>query len=115
MSTYSPRYDSTWSRIFRFLGARLLSRSGSQLYENDRYLVESSLIAGNNQDPAKCPPVAKNLLGKLGARKKEKAEPLLSVMADPKYSFFKALSAFERVEIYANTCVTSLEMQWSRR
>ncbi|ORY90238.1 putative serine esterase-domain-containing protein [Leucosporidium creatinivorum] len=97
-----PRYDSTWSRIFRFLGARLLSRSGSQLYENDRYLVESSLIAGNNQHlDTKCPPT-KNLLGKL-SRKKEKAEPLLSVMADPKYSFFKALSAFERVEIYANT------------
>jgi hypothetical protein len=37
----------------------------------------------------------------VGAR--EKAEPLLAIMADPHYSFFKALKAFERVEIYANT------------
>ena len=36
-------------------------------------------------------------------RKKEKAEPLLLVMADPRYSFFKALSAFEKIDIYANT------------
>lgn len=100
-TTRSPRYDSAWSSIFRFLGARLLSRSGSQLYENDRYLVESSLLKGNNQDPAKCPQ-AQSIIGKL-TKRKEKAEPLLSVMADPKYSFFKALSAFERVEIYANT------------
>lgn len=93
---HSPRYDSFWSSVFRFLGARLLSRSGSQLYENDRYLVESSLLKGNNQEPPK------GMLSKL-TRKKEKAQPLLSVMADPQYSFFKALSAFEKVDIYANT------------
>lgn len=28
--------------------------------------------------------------------------PLLAVMADPRYSFYKALLRFERVDIYAN-------------
>lgn len=74
----------------------LLSRSGSQLYGSDRFLP-SSLLDGNNQ-----PTESKGPLSRLSG-KREKAEPLLAVMADPQYSFFRALAAFERVEIYANS------------
>jgi hypothetical protein len=74
----------------------LLSRSGSQLYGSDRFLP-SSLLGGNNQ-----PTESKGPLSRLSG-KREKAEPLLAVMADPQYSFFRALAAFERVEIYANS------------
>lgn len=91
-----PKYDSFWSTVIRYLGARLLSRSGSQLYENDRFLP-SSVLEGNQQEVK--PEVG--FMSKFSFAK-EKAEPLLLVMADPRYSFFKALASFERVEIYAN-------------
>ena len=78
------------------LYAGFLSRSGSQLYENDRFLP-SSIAEGNNQPH----PKLKSTL----FCKKEKAMPLLAVMADPRYSFYKALLRFERVEIYANASV----------
>ncbi|SCZ89901.1 BZ3500_MvSof-1268-A1-R1_Chr1-3g01649 [Microbotryum saponariae] len=92
-----PRYESVWSNVFRFLGARLLSRSGAQLYLTDRYLP-SSLVEGNQQDATKRKSSSLRLF-----KTKEKAEPLLSVMADPRYSFYKALSKFERCDLYANT------------
>lgn len=53
-------------------------------------------MKGNNQATPKG--VMSKLLGK-----KEKARPLLEVMSDPQYSFYKALAAFEKVDIYANT------------
>lgn len=105
--------------MIRFLGSRLLSRSGSQLYENEcafrtlvlydaradplrhsRFLPESFINPPSDDDKTKCPPGS--VLGRLVGRK-EKAEGLLSVLADPNYSFYKALKAFERIEIYANT------------
>lgn len=89
-----PTYKSFWSSLFRFLGARLLSRSGSQLYENDRFLVPSAL----DQRPNEKDKGAKKTWWKA----KEDAEPLLKVMADPRYSFYQALLKFERVELYAN-------------
>ncbi|KAL8286209.1 hypothetical protein RQP46_004697 [Phenoliferia psychrophenolica] len=91
-----PKYDGFWSDALAWLGSRMLSRSGSQLYGTDRFLP-SSLIDGNNQ-----PEKPNGTLSRLSF-KKEKAEPLLAVMADPQYSFFRALVAFERVEIYANS------------
>ncbi|SCV68157.1 BQ2448_278 [Microbotryum intermedium] len=92
-----PQYQSVWSNVFRFLGARLLSRSGAQLYLTDRYLP-SSLVEGNQQDPEKRKSSIRQLF-----KAKEKAEPLLAVMADPRYSFYRALSKFERCDLYANT------------
>lgn len=81
----------------------MLSRSGSQLYENDRYLVPSALSKGDGRrnDPSsrsRVPGIIQRL-----TKGKEKAEPLLAVMADPRYSFFKALSEFEKIDVYANT------------
>lgn len=102
LNAHSPQYKSAWSAIFKFLGARLLSRSGSQLYENDRFLP-SSILDGVNQEPKK----AKGPLSRFSLAR-ENAEPLLAVMADPRYNFFKALAAFERIEIYANACVIFL-------
>ncbi|KDE08557.1 hypothetical protein MVLG_01334 [Microbotryum lychnidis-dioicae p1A1 Lamole] len=92
-----PQYESVWSNVFRFLGARLLSRSGAQLYLTDRYLP-SSLVEGNQQDATKRKSSSLRFF-----KTTEKAEPLLSVMADPRYSFYKALSKFERCDLYANT------------
>lgn len=91
-----PTYKSFWSPIIEFLGSRLLSRSGAQLYGADRFLP-SSFLGASTPSPA-----AKTLLSRLSFDK-EPAEPLLSVLADPRYSFFKALLAFERVDIYANS------------
>jgi hypothetical protein len=96
----SPQYTSAWSAIFKYLGARLLSRSGSQLYENDRFLP-SSILDGLDQD---LKPKPKGALSRFSVAR-ENAEPLLAVMADPRYNFFKALAAFERIEIYANRFV----------
>lgn len=89
-----PAYDSFWSRTFRYLGGRLLSRTGRQLYERDRFL----------------PVRFADGVDKKGARgKKEKVEaaPLLRVMADPRYSFYRALRKFERIVVFANMCVAS--------
>lgn len=77
-----------------------MSRSGSQLYENDRFLP-SSLAEGKEPEPK-----PKSLLAGLSFVK-EKAEPLLLVMSDPKYNFYKSLLLFKRVEIYANSYVPS--------
>ncbi|GAA5899247.1 lipase ROG1 family protein [Sporobolomyces salmoneus] len=96
-----PSYETFWSGVFRFLGARLLSRSGSQLYENDRFL------------PSRFNPASPDYSAALDAektpkrrftftRKKEKAEPLLKILADPQFSFYRALSKFERIEVFAN-------------
>ncbi|BGP28361.1 hypothetical protein JCM10296v2_000093 [Rhodotorula toruloides] len=85
-----PAYDSFWSRTFRYLGGRLLSRTGRQLYERDRFLPSQ---------------FARDKAGKQDALKtKEKIEaaPLLKVMADPRYSFYKALRKFDRVDVFAN-------------
>lgn len=89
--------------MIRYLGARLLSRSGSQLYENDRFLP-SSLLEGNNQSTKPA-----GFLSRFSFAREE-AAPLLEVMADPRYSFYKALAAFERVEIYCNACVSFHQM-----
>lgn len=75
-----------------------MSRSGSQLYENDRFLP-SSLLEGNNQSTKPA-----GFLSRFSFAREE-AAPLLEVMADPRYSFYKALAAFERVEIYCNAYV----------
>ncbi|BGP36287.1 hypothetical protein JCM10449v2_000185 [Rhodotorula kratochvilovae] len=92
-----PQYKTFWSSTFRFLGSRLLSRTGNQLYERDRFLPEHfNPAAKEEQKPRKG-------LGKYLPRPRGAAEPLLKIMADPRYSFYRALSRFERVEIFANT------------
>ena len=63
---------------------------------NDRFLPSSLVDGGSNQ-----PEQPNSSLSRLSF-KREKAEPLLAVMADPQYSFYKALAGFERVDIYAN-------------
>ncbi|GAA5957391.1 hypothetical protein JCM21900_006886 [Sporobolomyces salmonicolor] len=95
-----PKYETFWSGVFRFLGARLLSRSGSQLYERDRFLPSRF----NPDSPLYSSPPSSSKLGKfLPLGRRDKAEPLLKVMADPRYSFYQALQRFERVEVFANT------------
>ncbi|KAM0793709.1 hypothetical protein ACM66B_001134 [Microbotryomycetes sp. NB124-2] len=102
-----PSYKSFWSSTFRFLGARLLSRTGSQLYENDRFLPSSAMQhdhkkADGDSNANKCGNAT--WFSKLPFSSfKPKAEPLLSVMADPRYNFVKALAAFENIDIYCNT------------
>lgn len=95
-----PRYETFWSGVFRFLGARLLSRSGSQLYENDRFLPSRF----NPSSPDYSSPLPSTYTKKRFSfgRKKEQAETLLKVLADPQFSFYRALRKFERVETFAN-------------
>ncbi|GAA5917934.1 hypothetical protein JCM6882_004130 [Rhodosporidiobolus microsporus] len=104
-----PHYRTPWSTIFRFLGARMLSRTGEQLYERDRFLPSRF-----NPD-ASSPPADAGAVSKCGGKTrlgrifpsvgkgKEKAEPLLKIMADPRYAFYRALSKFEKIDVYANT------------
>lgn len=91
MLQLDTRPFSTTHKVTSIPRAGFLSRSGSQLYENDRFLP-SSIVEGNNQPKPK-----RTFFGR-----KEKAMPLLAVMADPRYNFYKALLKFERVDIYAN-------------
>ncbi|GAA5878807.1 hypothetical protein JCM3774_000971 [Rhodotorula dairenensis] len=105
-----PQYETVWSGTFRFLGSRLLSRTGNQLYERDRFLPErfvtadktdadghggASAAAGGKKGPG--------FVRRYLPRGKERAEPLLKVMADPRYSFYRALVKFKHVDIFANT------------
>ncbi|KAK4050439.1 hypothetical protein OIV83_003509 [Microbotryomycetes sp. JL201] len=102
-----PSYNSFWSSTFRFLGARLLSRSGSQLYEHDRFLPTTAMQHDHKQAQAegtKCGKSKGAWMSKLPfASRKPQAEPLLAVMADPRYNFYKALAAFEKIDVYCNT------------
>lgn len=82
----SPRYKSFWSGLIFWLGARLLSRSGAQLYGADRFLP-SSFLDGTTTHIASNP----TLLSRFSPKKKEKAASLLTVLADPQYNFFRAL------------------------
>lgn len=97
-----PRYKSFWSSTFAFLGSRLLSRTGQQLYERDRFLPAKFNPATRQQqdgDAKGCKGLSKFL------SRRNDAEPLLKLMADPRYSFYRALSRFERIDVFANTCV----------
>ncbi|GAA6018232.1 hypothetical protein JCM11491_005642 [Sporobolomyces phaffii] len=112
-----PSYETFWSSVFRFLGARLLSRSGAQLYENDRFLPSQfnpsspdySIPTPSDEDLG--PNQSRFSFGRRrgggggGGRrkKKEQAEPLLKILADPEFSFYRALAKFERIEVFANT------------
>ncbi|GAA6018616.1 hypothetical protein JCM10207_008982, partial [Rhodosporidiobolus poonsookiae] len=99
-----PKYGTFWASTFRFLGARMLSRTGTQLYEKDRFLPSSfNPYREELGAPAgkKCGSGMSRLLPV--GRGKEKAEPLLKILADPRYSFYRALSRFEKIEVYANT------------
>ncbi|GAA6064206.1 hypothetical protein JCM10212_001619 [Sporobolomyces blumeae] len=93
-----PKYETFWSGVFRFLGARLLSRSGSQLYEKDRFLPSHFDPSAKSSRP---PSPSKGFFKRMRAR--DKAEPLLKILADPRFSFYRALAKFERVEVFANT------------
>ncbi|GAA5854978.1 hypothetical protein JCM8547_002330 [Rhodosporidiobolus lusitaniae] len=105
-----PHYQTFWSRVFRFLGARLLSRSGTQLYEHDSFLParfnpDRPSPATQGRTKPRSRERERKGINKLipFASKPEPAEPLLKIMADPKYSFYRALSKFERIEVFANT------------
>ncbi|GAA5923326.1 lipase ROG1 family protein [Sporobolomyces koalae] len=96
-----PPYGTFWSGVFRFLGARLLSRTGSQLYEHDRFLP--SRFNPSSPDYSKPAPTKSSTSSFFSSRKREKAEPLLKILADPQFCFYRALTKFERVEVFANT------------
>ncbi|KAK4049604.1 hypothetical protein OIO90_005363 [Microbotryomycetes sp. JL221] len=102
-----PSYQSFWSSTFRFLGARLLSRTGAQLYEKDRFLPTTAMQRSMTPDDKQANgcQAQQTVWSKLGLSSlgKPKAEPLLSVMADPRYNFYKALAAFEKIDVYCNT------------
>lgn len=106
-----PHYDTFWSGAFRFLGSRLLSRTGNQLYERDRFLPARFANPNSDDDAGLAGSSKKG--GFVGRylplpRGKEKAEPLLKIMADPRYSFHRALLKFKHIDIFANTCVPLL-------
>ncbi|GJN92027.1 hypothetical protein Rhopal_005055-T1 [Rhodotorula paludigena] len=88
-----PQYKTFWSSTFRFLGSRLLSRTGQQLYERDRFLPQKFNLDMNQDGDGKCKGFSKYL-----PNRKRAAEPLLKIMADPRYSFYRALSRFERID-----------------
>lgn len=96
-----PQYKSFWSRTFRFLGSRLLSRTGNQLYERDRFLP-ARFNSGKDDGVKDRKGLSKYLPVVKG---REEAEPLLKVLADPRYNFYKALAKFEKIDVFANTCV----------
>ncbi|BGP21218.1 lipid particle protein [Rhodotorula toruloides] len=85
-----PAYDSFWSRTFRYLGGRLLSRTGRQLYERDRFMPLRFAEDGADNKGAR------------GRNQKIEAAPLLTIMADPRYGFYQALRKFDRVDVFAN-------------
>ncbi|BGP21280.1 lipid particle protein [Rhodotorula toruloides] len=93
-----PQYKSFWSRTFRFLGSRLLSRTGNQLYERDRFLP--ARFNSGKDDGVKDRKGLSRYLPVVKGR--EEAEPLLKVLADPRYSFYKALARFEKIDVFAN-------------
>ncbi|GAA5930214.1 hypothetical protein JCM3775_004331 [Rhodotorula graminis] len=86
--------DSRFSRFARAVGSSLLSRTGRQLYERDVYLP-AALCDGEVEDE------------RAGRRRddeqKRRGDPLLKVMADPRFSFYRALAKFERFDLFANT------------
>ncbi|BGO88545.1 hypothetical protein NBRC10512_003357 [Rhodotorula toruloides] len=94
-----PQYKSFWSRTFRFLGSRLLSRTGNQLYERDRFLP-ARFNSGKDDGVKDRKGLSKYLPVVKG---REEAEPLLKVLADPRYNFYKALAKFEKIDVFANT------------
>ncbi|GAA5891909.1 hypothetical protein JCM8208_002932 [Rhodotorula glutinis] len=83
--------DSRFSRFARAVGSTLLSRTGRQLYERDVYLP-----LGEEVEDAQAG------RGRAG-KEKRRGDPLLKVMADPRYSFYRALAKFERFDLFANT------------
>jgi hypothetical protein len=85
----------------------LLSRSGEQLYEHDSFLPArfNQDHSSSSESSSPAPSGLKKLVP--FAKGKEKAEPLLKIMADPRYSFYRALARFERIEVFANTCALS--------
>ncbi|GAA6041623.1 hypothetical protein JCM8097_007772 [Rhodosporidiobolus ruineniae] len=94
-----PHYQTFWSTVFRFLGARFLSRTGSQLYERDDFLPSRFIAPSPPMDTPR-----KGINKLFGAKRdKPQAEGLLKIMADPRYSFYRALSKFERINVFANT------------
>ncbi|GAA5846840.1 hypothetical protein JCM9279_004461 [Rhodotorula babjevae] len=86
--------DSRFSRFARAVGSNLLSRAGRQLYERDVFLPSSRFDAEVEQDGAG---------RQRGEQKHRRGDPLLKVMADPQYSFYRALAKFERFDLFANT------------
>ncbi|GAA5861338.1 hypothetical protein JCM3774_000215 [Rhodotorula dairenensis] len=106
-----PRYDGFWPSSFRYLGSRLLSRTGQQLYERDCFLSRGDfkVSATRNASGARTPISSQQSTASSSSPNEAPAgggdggEPLLKVMADPRFSFYRALCKFERVEIYANT------------
>ncbi|TKA50838.1 hypothetical protein B0A53_05914 [Rhodotorula sp. CCFEE 5036] len=109
-----PRYDGFWPSWFRYLGSRLLSRTGQQLYERDSFLSGEFKVSKGGSGTGS-PPTR----GGAGIKSPvETGEPLLKIMADPRFSFYRALCKFVRVDIYANTtndrsvpfCTAALEV-----
>ncbi|GAA5981084.1 hypothetical protein JCM10908_003978 [Rhodotorula pacifica] len=98
-----PQYETFWSGTFRFLGSRLLSRTGNQLYEQDRFLPERFINPEKDASSNGNGKRSSGFAGRYLPRGKEKAEPLLKIMADPRYSFYRALLKFKHVDIFANT------------
>lgn len=96
-----PRYDGFWPSWFRYLGSRLLSRTGQQLYERDSFLSSEFKVTKGGSG-AKSPSAGSGT-GTGSPTQTEARQPLLKVMADPRFSFYRALCKFARVDIYANT------------
>lgn len=102
-----PVYSgSRFSRIARAVGGNLLSRTGRQLYERDVFLPSARFDPGDkNEKPAGVRSRAKGRI---------RGEPLLKVMADPRFSFYRALAKFERFQVFANTCVLAPSLSLSQ-
>lgn len=100
-----PKYKTIASQTINFFGARLLSRTGNQLYLIDRF---HELPSNSNSSDRKQSGIDQKDVGRVSLvdqkkrRKRQIKFPLLSILAHPQTSFYKALSNFQVVVIYAN-------------
>lgn len=83
-----PATNSTFSKVANFAGARILGRSGRQLYLVDR--------DWNPPTPASSPSSSDT------GKEEPEGMSLIEALSDPRFTFIKALGQFQRIDIYAN-------------
>lgn len=89
---------STFSKVSKYVGSRMLGRSGKQLYLADRGWIPPLVPTTSPSSAAE--PEANQ------PAKKTKAQGegmcMIEALSDPRFTFLAALKLFARVDIYAN-------------
>lgn len=96
-----PAHQNWTSRGIHALARRYLPRTGFQLYGSDRF-IPNDIFASPTLDSDADSLATNSFHSSLFSTDTEEYAPLLSVLSDPRFSFFKALSTFRRIDIYAN-------------